>query len=58
MNESLIITVYPTLIYLFFIFCRQIYEYIPQFDNIISYVSDDDSDDDNDILLAFNQIPT
>ncbi len=60
MNSSLIITVYPTLIYLVYLCCKKIYEYIPKFDNVISYVSDDDDDDDNmnNILLGFSNIPT
>ncbi len=38
------IRAYPTLIYLFFKLCKKLYEYLPTFDNIISYV--DSSDDD------------
>lgn len=66
MNYSLIITIYPTLMYVAYLFYKKIYEYIPKFDDIISYESDYDNNDDEDdnelnnqlLLLAFNQIQT
>lgn len=69
-----IITIYPTLAYVFYLFCKKYYKYILHYNLLILDMYDNTNSTDsikqtdketmteseyyNNVLIAFNQIPT